>query len=903
MTLIYANRPKPAYPGMANKKITFAVYFRMKAQIKLLFILFAGMMITSCKTDKALRQLRHGKTPKGYVALDTVTVTAKKGIPLYQPSATLKHDLIHTKLEVSFDIPNQLLFGKAYITLKPHFYASDLLVLNGRQMDIQEISLIGPSGNRPLSFTYADSFHLNIKLDRVYNRNESFTVFINYTANPSRIRNEGGSAITDNRGLYFIDPLEEDSTKPTEIWTQGEVQANSCWFPTIDEPDQRMTQELYITVPDKYKTLSNGLLISSTPSGNGLRTDYWKQDKTHAPYLVMMAIGDFTIVKDSWRGKEVSYYLDPPYGEYARDIFGNTPEMLEYYSSLLGVPFAWDKYSQVVVHDYVSGAMENTSATLHFEGLNQTRRELIDRDYESIIAHELFHQWFGDLVTCESWANLPLNESFADYGEYLWDEHKHGKEIADYTNLQAQRKYFQETENKQVNLVRFNYDEPDDMFDRHSYEKGGCVLHMLRNYLGDEAFFAGLKKYLSDNAFTPAEVHQLRIAMEKVSGEDLNWFFNQWFYNSGHPVLDFKYSYLADTLYVDVIQTRSKEGGILFRLPMKLDIYSSSGVETKDIVIDKAKQSFKFQVKEKPLLVNEDATKTTLAKITTNKTVPEYIYQYQHGKLFRDRYDAIDYLIKNQKDNESIAQVLQDALSDKNFVIRELVAAKISYSYKSSAFLQDKLRELALTDPKSTVRSTAIEKLDKVKDKSNIEVFNKALKDSSYEVLGSTIDAIASLDSVRGLELARQMHNETNAEMAANIANVLATYGGPEDQGYFEEMMNKGTGYLRYQMLYYYANYLIRQGKPEFDKAIITYENYGNSNKSPYAAISVSSALKRLKSAYERRKKATLDNTKSIPAGDLKALSEAEEKVKFFDYAVREIEELIGNLPKHEGGH
>ena len=218
--------------------------------------------------------------------------------------------------------------------------------------------------------------------------------------------------LPDAKGLYFINPKGEEKDKPTQIWTQGETEANSVWMPTIDKPNQKTTQEIYMTVPAKYVTLSNGLLISQKKNADGTRTDYWKMDLPHAPYLFFMGVGDFAIVKDSYKGKEVSYYVEKEYAPVARSIFGNTPEMMKFFSEKLGVEYPWQKYAQIVGRDYVSGAMENTTATLHQESAYQNARELVDGiRWEGTIAHELFHQWFGDLVTAESWSNLTVNES------------------------------------------------------------------------------------------------------------------------------------------------------------------------------------------------------------------------------------------------------------------------------------------------------------------------------------------------------------------------------------------------------------------------------------------------------------------------------------------------------------
>jgi aminopeptidase N len=749
-----------------------------------------------------------------------------------------------------------------------------------------------------LNYDYHDTLHLDIALDRPYTREENLTVFIDYTSRPNEYHEAGSSAITDRKGLYFIDPLDTDPNKPTELWSQGEVQCSSVWFPTIDQPNQRMTQEIFLRVPSKYKTLSNGLLINSVENNDGTRTDQWKQDKTAPPYLTMIAFADFPVVKDSWRGKDVSYYIEPEYAPYARDIFGRTPDMMEYFSNLLGVAYPWDKYSQFVARDYVSGAMENTSATILFEGMFETHKELIDRDNENIIAHELFHHWFGDLVTCESWSNLPLNESFANYSEVLWEEHAHGKEAAAQKNLEDMRAYFREAEGKQVDLVRFYYDDPDEMFDRHSYEKGGCILHMLRNYLGDEAFFAGLKKYLSDNAFHSAEVPQLRIALEEVSGQDLNWFFNQWFYGSGHPILDFKYSYNSDTLLIDVTQVSSKEGGKLFRLPMKIDIYTASGIISKEVVIDKNKQQFKYALKEKPLLVNADADKITLARIIENKSTAEYIYQYNHGKLYRDRLEAIEYLNKHQKEGDEVLSTLIEALRDKNWHIRRIIVNKISYSYKSPANLTEILRELAQSDPKSLVRADAISTLSKLNNKEDLRIYERGLNDSSYSVLGASISAINDLDSARGLSLARQYKAERTYSLVNEIADVLAMHGNSSDQDFFEDKIKTGTDFIRYQMLYHYANFLSRMGKQEFDKAIVTYRKVALDKEDQIMSMTAQASLRRLKKSYEQRRKAIDNELKDVGKGDLAALNRLEDKAKFYEDAVRRIGNLLEEAAK-----
>lgn len=336
---------------------------------------------------------------------------------LYRETAPLINDLVHTKLAVNFDYDKAYMNGKAWITLKPHFYPTDSLLLDAKGMEISNVSIVKGNSKLPLKYEY-DDLQLNIRLDKSYTRTNKYTVYIEYIAKPNEYKGKGSKAITDAKGLYFINPKGEDKDKPTQIWTQGETEATSVWCPIIDKPNQKTTQEIAMTVPAKYVTLSNGKLVSQKKNAGNTRTDTWRMDLPHAPYLFFMGVGDFAVIRDQYKGKEVSYYVEKEYAPVARKIFGNTPEMMKFFSRILAVEYPWNKYSQMVGRDYVSGAMENTTATLHQESAQQDARELVDGNiWENTIAHELFHQWFGDLVTSESWSNLTLNESFANYSE------------------------------------------------------------------------------------------------------------------------------------------------------------------------------------------------------------------------------------------------------------------------------------------------------------------------------------------------------------------------------------------------------------------------------------------------------------------------------------------------------
>lgn len=738
----------------------------------------------------------------------------------YRATVTRAHDLVHTWLDVRFDWKKKHLLGKARITLTPHFYPSGQVWLDARGMDIHAVKLLRGTDSLNLQYSYAND-SLDIKLDRIYKGGEKYDLFIDYTAKPDELKSVGGSdAIASDKGLYFINADGSDPKKPMQIWTQGETQSNSVWFPTLDVPNQKMTQELRITIEDRFKTLSNGLLVSSVKNTDGTRTDIWKQDLPHAPYLVMMAIGEYAIVKDSWRGREVSYYVEPKFEGVARRIFGNTPEMLEFFSTRLGVDYPWAKYSQVVVRDYVSGAMENTSATIHGEFLQRDERELLDEDYEDVVSHELFHHWFGDLVTCESWSNLPLNESFATYGEYLWNEYKYGREEADVQRLGDLSTYLREAKTKQVDLIRFTYEDREDMFDRHSYQKGGLILHMLRKWTGDDAFFASLKNYLNTHKFQPVEVHDLRLAFEVVTGQDLNWFFNQWFLASGHPDLDIRYEWKEAEGKALVIVTQKREADSktpLYRLPLEVDIYDENSVRRMQFIAEGESDTLTITASRKPVLINVDAEKSLLCVKNDRHSTDEWIAMYRRGKLYQDRQEALAAMSKSSdyQPGTAVAALMMEALNDKNWKIRSLAigyAGKLASAEAHKAALKEKLIRIARSDKEAVLREDAVLALqEEYKSDSDLTAFfEEKVSDSSFAVMKSSLLALAGRDKEKALSIAARMETESHEEISSTVAEVYSRFGSDAQATWMNTAFINSTGFGTYRLVQLYSRFIQR---------------------------------------------------------------------------------------------
>ena len=803
------------------------------------------------------KSIRQGNEKGKYNAyIDTTDFNYQYGTPVYRETTKRVNDLLHTKLDLKFDIPNAQVFGNATITFKPYFYSVNKIELNAIGFQINKISGLGQLTGKELKYNY-DGKILAIDLGKTYTSKDTLSIFIDYVAKPDEQAQGSSEAIVSDKGLYFINKDGSQPGFPTQIWSQGETQANSKWFPTIDAPNERMTQEILLTVNKKYTTLSNGLLISQKENEDGTRTDYWKQSLPAAPYLTMIAIGEYGIVKDKYKDIEVLYYLEPQYVKYARQIFGDTPEMMAYFSNLLGVEYPWEKYAQIPVRDYVSGAMENTTATIFGDDIQRTEKELLDADGVDVIAHELFHQWFGNLVTCESWSNLPLNESFANYAEFIWLTHKYGKDAGDEHLLKDLEIYLSEAKVKQSNLIRFYYNDKEEMFDGHSYNKGGRVLHMLRNYVGEEAFFASLKLYLNTKKFSSVEIADLRLAFESVTGEDLNWFFDQWFMSSGHPEIAVN-SYYNDTtkqIVLTVLQNQNFSFAPLYKLPVAVDVYTSNGKERYQITVTKQEETFYFSAKTKPNLVEFDADHMLLAVITEVKTIEEWIYQYKNSPAFFARSEALKKL--SQYKGKQVYECILSATNDKYHGIRALAAEILSdnFAKENASQLKQTFMNMALKEEKSYLRSYALKYWHKLaKDDQTVkEVLVNATNDKSFLVQTMALNLLNKSDQDLGFEMAKKFENETNVNLVNEISKIYADLGSDKENEFFVRNYNRISGFEKYDFIEYYGKYLLGRSDEVINVGVKLLEREARNNNIWFIKLNAVNKLNQIIDMYVQR--------------------------------------------------
>ncbi|MDZ4757384.1 MAG: M1 family aminopeptidase [Bacteroidota bacterium] len=731
-------------------------------------------------------------------------------------------DIIHMDLIMNFDWANETVIGECTLQCKPYAEWVDTLVLDARRFEVQSIlygiqdGLSEPKMMNPTTFAYPDSEQLHIYVPRdIKNINgyKTYKVYIKYKARPRETSNQKGMAISSDKGLYFVNAQNKYIDRPRQLWTQGETEHNHNWFPTIDHPNEKITQTITLTVDSTLTTLSNGSLNNSLNNGNGTRTDKWMHLLPHSPYLVMLAVGNFVKVKDSWNWVEpnseingvqrsktidVDYYMEPEFAPYAKTIFGNTPEMMTCYSDFLGVPYPWAKYGQVVVREYVSGAMENTSATLHGEFLNRIPRQWYDNNAEDVIAHELFHQWFGDLVTCKSWHHISLNESFATFGEILWHEHKKGKDAAQLKFQNNCKAGLRTDQYKNVPLIRKSYEIPEEVFDGISYPKGGAIIQMLRHELGDKSFFKGLNIYLTQNAYKNAEAHQLRLAFEEASGRDLNWYFNQWYFAPGHPKITAEIA--AGSTATDFVLNVSQNGYKLneelfpYRLPLQIGFVVNGKMEVRNVKVNSYYPNFKFQFDAMPDAVLLDPNQQLLGEFEIKQSTKTIINLLKTANTFAQKSLCLDMLAETEFElfDETEKQATVDQLllwaQDITFLESARAISMLDRLEKADdrAKLYNSMYDLANTDSRKNVRKEALDFLSKDPTEKLIPLLQKLVFDTSYIIQSNALKLYLQLDSQRAfIAVKHLMDKENDMVEKTNILVRLAEYKFQELGNYF----------------------------------------------------------------------------------------------------------------------
>ncbi|MEZ4403386.1 MAG: M1 family metallopeptidase [Kofleriaceae bacterium] len=535
-------------------------------------------------------------------------------------------DIEHYRLAVALEPAARSIAGTATITARAIAPAVAELRFDAIELEIAAVTVDG----HPVAFT-VDDRALSVRLARPLVAGAAATVEITYRAQP-------------RRGLYFTAPDEGYPDKPAMAWTQGQDQDSRRWFPCVDSPNEKATSEVIVTVPAGWSALSNGVLIDDQVVG-ARRTLHWRLDVPHATYLVTLVAGELATIEHRWRDVPVTYHVAPGREAEAERTLARTPAMLELFSQRFGVDYPYPRYAQVFAADFIFGGMENTSATTLTDSILMDARAELDYDIDALVAHELAHQWFGDLVTCRDWGEGWLNEGFATYAEYIWREHYEGRDAADLELDEWAQMYFGEDGGRYRRTIATKlYDEPIDIFDHHLYEKGGRVLHMLRQELGDDGFWRALQHYLGKHRHGSVETRDLARAIEDATGRVLDWFFSQWVIDgAGHPELKVAMRWDADAAQVElkIEQLQAIEGATpRFRLPAQVAVVVDGAVTEHAIVIDDRQQAWYFPAATEPTQVVFDPGRTLLATVDTDKPQRWWAAQLAAAPLAIDRSHA-----------------------------------------------------------------------------------------------------------------------------------------------------------------------------------------------------------------------------------------------------------------------
>ena len=644
----------------------------------------------------------------------------------------------HIALDLELDIAQQAIAGTCKIRLRPVRDGITELDLDAVSLRIDRVTISDRIEAKPnpdkanSKFDYDGEF-LKIYLNEPTQAGVPIEIAIAYAAEQPQ------------RGIYFVKPTEAQPNKPTQVWTQGEDEDSRYWFPCFDYPGQLATSEIRIRVPKDLIVISNGELIEVTTHKKE-KTYHWSQKEVHPSYLMTLAIGDFIEVKDEWKGKPVTYYVDKSRtAEEAILTMGKTPRMIEFFSEKYGYDYAFPKYAQVCVADFIFGGMENTSTTLLTDRCVLDQRAALDnRSSESLVAHELAHQWFGDLLVIKHWSHAWVKEGAATYAEVLWTDHEYGAEEAAYYRLGEARSYISEDRDRYRRpMVTHVYREAIELYDRHIYEKGGCVYHMLRSELGDDLFWKAIHHFVRTNAHKTVETIDLLRAIEEATGKNCMFLFDQYVFRGGHPEYKVGYSWDGENNLAKVTVSQTQDELFDLKIPIGFGFAEASETQIFTVRVFEKDQAFYFPLKQKPNYISFDRNNNHLKQVTLEYGVAELKAGLQHDPDPLARIQCAEALAK--KAGLESVKILGKALLEETFwgvrveIAENLASIKLDQAFEALAN--------GLGDANAKVRIAVLSGLAQNKVQKSLDLIKPFIKkgDPSYVVEATAARLICDL--------------------------------------------------------------------------------------------------------------------------------------------------------------
>jgi aminopeptidase N len=647
-------------------------------------------------------------------------------------------DALHYRITLDVDMENKMLTGENTITLVPLNNGLETIILDAVSLVVTEVV---DRNENPLSFRQSED-KLTITLQESYSHRDTVMLSVRYHLKEQVL------------GLRFIDATDKNPFQvSSDCWPNKARQ----WIPCYDYPNDKITQELIVTVDAKYKVLSNGSLAGIRENKREAKHTYhWKQTLPHSTYLINLSIADYVVIRDSLGSLPVNYWVYPWHVEDAKRSFQKTPSMIEFFSDLYQYDYPWAKYDQVL-SAYMGGGAEATSATILGERAVTDRRGALDFNFEGVIAHEIAHQWWGDLVTLRSWEHTWMNESFGTYSDYLYKVHAWGPHEGEYDLIRKKNGYLREAHNRYMRPVVFNrYESPGQNFDSHTYPKGACILHMLRYVLGDDSFFRTLSTFLHRHEFQPVTTQDFMKCVKDVTGKNMDGFFEQFLFHPGHAVFEVskKWDEQTKTLTLIIVQTQDKwEKVPIYKIPVNIGLYSDHEKKIEKVWLDEKTEVFEFKLDTNPLMVRFDDGNYLLKEWTFRKSEEELIYQARN-----------------------------DDLTGRLWAVNEL------YEYRESQKTLGLWSEIAVNDAFWAVREAAVKQLGTLNNGRLRSIFQRALNDTSSKVRVAALVALASSGEKDMMALCRKKFETDESYLVmAEALKLIGMYGDETQLAFLQE--------------------------------------------------------------------------------------------------------------------
>jgi aminopeptidase N len=636
-------------------------------KLVLSFIVLAAVFVSALRVCSAEEQVCHCRFCEGLEARALMLGRDLEGDQQYAPDRQV--DVQHIKLNITPDFEKRTVTGIATLMVTPIAKAVSVLKLDAYDLTIKNVRCEGAK----LKDTATTRKDLHLAFAEPVAVGKVLVIHIEYSAQPAA-------------GLYFRTPEMGYPATDTHLWTQGEAHEAPHWFPCFDYPNERSTTEVICHVPKDMTVLSNGRQLSEAFDKQGLKVVHWLQEKTHPSYLVCLVAGKFAKLERQHGNVPLGFYTQPSTAEHAENSFRDTAKIMAFYEKEIGVPFPWPKYDQVTILDFTAGGMENTSLTTLTSATIFAKETENIRTSQSLDAHELAHQWFGDYVTCKDWSHLWLNEGFATYYTHLYQGHADGPEALLYGMYRdAENRILSQKDDKKP-IVFKGYKNAMEQFDYRSYPKGSWVLHMLRSQLGPELYRKCIKAYLEKHALSSVVSDDLRQVFEEHSGRSLDRFFDQWLYHARQPDLKITYKWLLEEKLakVTIEQTQTVDDKVrLFEFPTLLHFVVKGKKIDQSIVVSKAKEDFYYPLTAQPTIVRFDPDYTVLAEVSFELTDELLKAQVQNPADMMGRLLACKAL-EGRKKEESVA-LLEHALNNDSFYGVRITAAEALAKHESEA--------------------------------------------------------------------------------------------------------------------------------------------------------------------------------------------------------------------------